>query len=77
MLSTCMIASLTVLQHFSTNSPLFKDHQRRGVAISNLGLTVMSCILIEYSRAVGGWAFFKLYFVPYLVSITLPMMDRT
>ena len=56
-------------KHFSTNSPLFKDHQRRGVAISNLGLTVMSCILIEYSRAVGGWGFFKLYFVPYLVRI--------
>ncbi|KZV62144.1 hypothetical protein PENSPDRAFT_642592 [Peniophora sp. CONT] len=54
--------------HFSTNSPLFKDHQRRGVAISNLGLTVVSCILIEYSRAVGGWAFFKLYFVPYLLA---------
>ena len=56
-------------QHFSTNSALFKDHQRRGVAISNLGLTIMSCILIEYSRTVGGWAFFKLYFIPYLVSI--------
>ena len=58
------------LQHFQPSSPLFKPHERNGIIASNVGLTVMSCILYLWKQQVGFEYFFKLYFVPYLVGHT-------
>jgi len=54
--------------HFSPSSSLFKENQRRSVSASNIGLSVMICILTEYSRAVGVGAFIKIYVIPYLLA---------
>ena len=61
---------LMQLQHFQPSSPLFKPHERNGIIASNIGLTVMSCILYLWKQQVGFEYFFKLYFVPYLVGHT-------
>ncbi|KAF8057365.1 delta-12 fatty acid desaturase [Lyophyllum atratum] len=54
--------------HFQPSSPLFKPHERKGVIASNIGLTLMSCLLYMWTREVGIANFAKLYFVPYLLS---------
>ncbi|KAI0037035.1 fatty acid conjugase [Vararia minispora EC-137] len=54
--------------HFSPNSPLFKDHQRTSIAISNVGLTAMACALYAYAEAVGTSAFVRIYLIPYLLA---------
>ena len=58
----------SLLQHFQPSSPLFKPHERNGIIASNIGLTVMASILYLWTQQVGLGYFFKLYFVPYLVS---------
>ncbi|KAG6872700.1 hypothetical protein C0995_007368 [Termitomyces sp. Mi166 len=60
--------NLLVLQHFQPSSPLFKPHERNGIIASNIGLTVMSCILYLWTREVGLPNFLKLYFVPYILA---------
>ncbi|KAI0320401.1 delta-12 fatty acid desaturase [Amylostereum chailletii] len=54
--------------HFSPNSPLFKPEQRRGVVLSNIGLSIMACLLHHYARAVGPAHFALIYLVPYLLA---------
>ncbi|KAF5366888.1 hypothetical protein D9615_010536 [Tricholomella constricta] len=54
--------------HFQPSSPLFKPHERKGIIASNIGLTVMSCILYMWTRKVGLGYFFKLYFIPYILA---------
>ncbi|CAA7263772.1 unnamed protein product [Cyclocybe aegerita] len=54
--------------HFQPSSPLFKPHERNGIIASNIGLTVMSCVLYLWTKEVGLSNFAKLYFVPYLLA---------
>jgi len=54
--------------HFQPSSPLFKPHERNGIIASNIGLSVMSSVLYLWTKEVGLGYFFKLYFVPYLLS---------
>ncbi|KAJ7595185.1 delta-12 fatty acid desaturase [Mycena floridula] len=54
--------------HFFPSSPLFKPHERSGIIASNIGLSVMTCILYVWTQKVGIDMFFKLYFVPYLLA---------
>ncbi|KAF5337897.1 hypothetical protein D9757_010317 [Collybiopsis confluens] len=53
--------------HFAPSSPLFKPHERNGIIASDIGLTVMSCILYMWTQTVGLSAFIKFYFVPYIL----------
>lgn len=50
--------------HFNPQSPLFKDHQRKSIALSNIGLTVMASILTY----VGPTLVAKYYLIPYLLT---------
>ncbi|KAI0076538.1 hypothetical protein K474DRAFT_1597790 [Panus rudis PR-1116 ss-1] len=53
--------------HFSPYSPLFKKEQRRGILISDIGLTLMASLLV-YAASIYGWkAVMMFYFVPYMV----------
>ncbi|KAF8876349.1 delta-12 fatty acid desaturase [Infundibulicybe gibba] len=54
--------------HFQPSSPLFKPHERNGIIASNIGLTVMSCVLYLWTREVGIANFAKFYFVPYILA---------
>ncbi|KAG6885730.1 hypothetical protein C0993_010557 [Termitomyces sp. T159_Od127] len=54
--------------HFQPSSPLFKPHERKGIIASNIGLSIMSCMLYLWTREVGLHNFLKLYFVPYLLA---------
>ncbi|KAJ7581901.1 delta-12 fatty acid desaturase [Mycena floridula] len=54
--------------HFFPSSPLFKPHERRGIIASNIGLSIMTCILYLWTKKVGIVMFLKLYFVPYLLA---------
>ncbi|KAJ7650203.1 delta-12 fatty acid desaturase [Roridomyces roridus] len=52
--------------HFHPSSPLFKAHERRGIVISDIGLSFMLYILVAFGIRFGGAALFKLYFVPWM-----------
>ncbi|KAI0826081.1 delta-12 fatty acid desaturase [Irpex lacteus] len=54
--------------HFSPSSPLFKNEKRHRIVISNIGLAVMSCVLMAYGYHVGLRNFIKVYFIPYLLA---------
>ncbi|KAJ3515052.1 hypothetical protein NLJ89_g2002 [Agrocybe chaxingu] len=54
--------------HFQPSSPLFKPHERNGIIASNIGLTIMSCVLYLWTKEVGLSNFAKFYFVPYLLA---------
>jgi len=54
--------------HFSPSSPLFKPHERNGIIASNIGLAVMSSILLVYAQNVGFANFIKFYFIPYILA---------
>ncbi|KAI0088311.1 delta-12 fatty acid desaturase [Irpex rosettiformis] len=54
--------------HFSPSSPLFKNEKKQRIVISNIGLAVMSCILVAYGYHVGLRNFIKFYFIPYLLA---------
>ncbi|KAJ3925446.1 MAG: delta-12 fatty acid desaturase [Lentinula lateritia] len=54
--------------HFNPYSPLFKPHERSGVVISDIGLTIMVCILYQWTNKVGFGQFLRLYFAPYLLT---------
>ncbi|KAF5313871.1 hypothetical protein D9619_013113 [Psilocybe cf. subviscida] len=54
--------------HFQPSSPLFKPHERNGIIASNIGLSIMSTILVLWTREVGVTNFLKLYFVPYILA---------
>lgn len=64
-------------QHLQPSSPLFKPHERPGIIASNIGLTAMTSILYFWTRQVGVHNFFKLYFVPYIVSCYLYLRSHT
>jgi len=54
--------------HFNPYSSLFKPQERLGVIMSDIGLTIMTCILYRCSKQVGFGQFCRLYFVPYILT---------
>ncbi|PFH48439.1 hypothetical protein AMATHDRAFT_65424 [Amanita thiersii Skay4041] len=53
--------------HFMPSSALFKPHERNGIIASDIGITLMSCVLYVWTQQVGLANFLKLYFVPYIL----------
>ncbi|KAK4045990.1 hypothetical protein OIV83_006455 [Microbotryomycetes sp. JL201] len=54
--------------HFDPNSPIFDKRHRNQILISDAGLLAMIGGLAAFGHYCGGWpAFFKYYFVPYLM----------
>jgi omega-6 fatty acid desaturase (delta-12 desaturase) len=53
--------------HYNPYSKLFKEYERSGIVASDIGLTVMSCLLYAYFKPLGLAAFMKFYFIPYLL----------
>lgn len=49
--------------HFNPNSPLFKSEQRNSIVLSNIGLSIMGCILFYMGREF----FFWYYLIPYVL----------
>ncbi|KAG7093067.1 hypothetical protein E1B28_009359 [Marasmius oreades] len=54
--------------HFFPSSTLFKPRDRRGIIISNIGISFMASLLYLWSKHVGASMFIKLYFIPYLLA---------
>ncbi|KAJ2920623.1 hypothetical protein H1R20_g16471, partial [Candolleomyces eurysporus] len=54
--------------HFQPSALLFKPYQRVKIIASNVGLTVMVVLLAIWGNSVGSWNFFRLYFIPYILT---------
>ncbi|KAJ7194928.1 delta-12 fatty acid desaturase protein [Mycena pura] len=54
------------LLHFSPSSILFKKHEYNKIVASNVGLLLVSSILVQYSLKFGFTALLKHYIIPYL-----------
>ncbi|KAF8515286.1 fatty acid desaturase-domain-containing protein [Gautieria morchelliformis] len=54
--------------HFSPSSALFKRTERAKIIASNIGLAVMSTLLVQYGMHHGLGALVKRYVVPYLLA---------
>ncbi|KAK7693167.1 hypothetical protein QCA50_002733 [Cerrena zonata] len=54
--------------HFSPMSPLFRPKDRHLIILSDVGVLIMSLVLIQWSRTSGFLNVVKLYFIPYLIT---------
>ncbi|KAJ7212529.1 delta-12 fatty acid desaturase protein [Mycena pura] len=52
--------------HFSPSSVLFKKHEYNKIVASNVGILVVTSILVQYSLKFGFTALLKHYIIPYL-----------
>ncbi|KAJ7773343.1 delta-12 fatty acid desaturase [Mycena metata] len=52
--------------HFHPSSALFKPHERKGIVASNIGLILMTLLLVMFASCFGAGALLKLYFIPYM-----------
>ncbi|KAK7683610.1 hypothetical protein QCA50_013448 [Cerrena zonata] len=53
--------------HISPNSPLFKAEQRKGIILSDIGLSCMVGALGYATKVYGYQAVLLAYFVPYVI----------
>ncbi|KAI0694106.1 delta-12 fatty acid desaturase [Cytidiella melzeri] len=54
--------------HFSPSSQLFKNEKKHRIVLSNVGLALMSSILLVYAYQAGLRNFVVFYFIPYLLA---------